>query len=360
MEDNTNQSPVEVPPPIVPEEAIQPVQPSTPTVELPTQPITPPLEKPVMQETPKPKSKLLPFLITFLIVIVLGLLGYLVYTNYFNSREQSTAKFTPIPEATIDPTVDWKTYKINILNLSFKLPPELINQNGDLKERIISGEKGTLLSVSSTDSKVVQLFNIGTTSIDYEEGRSGVFSDLQGYKKDGDKYLAKFVQGRTFTIPTDLVTEKTSNNIKMIRILGQNYTSGEYLGPIEGTPGEGYVGAILNIPFNDNYTGLTIHMKLNEIFNVELFDQILSTFKFYEPSPIDLTAAKEACIKLQSTSKYWNDIYNECLEGRASKVDFQTYCSNFNGKFEDDVSTCRHAQPNEPCGPEPTYICSFN
>lgn len=280
MEDNTNQNPVQSPQ-AIPEEPVQPIQPSTPPVELPTQPITPPpLEKPVMREVPKPKSKVLPILITFLMVGLLSILGYWGYNKYFVSQEQTTVEVSPTPVATIGPTLDWQIYSIDTLNVSFKLPPEITEESGKLSEKVYSGQKGTMLTFFDTDSQVLQPFSVGTTSVDYLDGRGGLFSDLQGFIKEGDKYMAKFVQGRTFDIPTNLVTEINNDDFGIIRIIGQSYTTGEYRGPIAGTPGDGYVGAIINIPLNKTYTGLTINMKLDDEHTIKLFDQILSTFKF--------------------------------------------------------------------------------
>jgi hypothetical protein len=190
-------------------------------------------------------------------------------------------KSTPSPYPTTDPTADWKTFRVSALDIIFKLPPEMATQVGEFKESVIPGEIGTLLSVTSKSP----LLSLGTTSTDYQEGRGGAFSDLQGFIKTNGSYSAKFVQGKSFTIPSNFIKEVDNDNFEIIRILGQNYTTGDYLGPVEGTPGEGKVGALINVPSNENYTGLTVEMKLESEFTTALFDQILTTFKF-SASPV--------------------------------------------------------------------------
>lgn len=110
-----------------------------------------------------------------------------------------TTILTNEPNPTIDPTSDWKTYNIKELNISFKLPEELVNL-GKWETQILSGETGNNIcfkladkisfGVSSVMAGGIGIcdnikFRINSNSFDYSAGRGGVFGDIQGYKKIG-------------------------------------------------------------------------------------------------------------------------------------------------------------------------------
>lgn len=203
----------------------------------------------------------------------------------------STFKFIP---AQNDVTKDWQTYTLSKINLEIKLPPEL-SRLGNLKEEIIAGEKGTVFC-ASFPAKIsllvknvyaggmgcnVYTFGIGGTSFDFEAGRSSFFTDYQGFVIEDGKYLAKFVGGQKVEIRKDLVKEITNRyGVKILRVIGRKQSDPESPFPVPGTPGEGWVGAFVNIPGNVGYSGIVVQMKLEDDLNIDLFDQILSTFRF--------------------------------------------------------------------------------
>lgn len=195
---------------------------------------------------------------------------------------------TPTP----DPTAGWKTYILKTLNLEFKLPP-IFNSFGEMTEQIIPGEKGTSLCmtfprktsffikpvIAGTAACVTNHFGIGTTSIDFEAGRMAGFTDLQGYVIENGKYYAKLL-GKKFEIPPSLVEQIGGDGLSMLKITGRDTTEGEFQGPIAGTPGKGRVGALINTN-NKTCPGLAVEMELTGSLTEYLFNQILSTFKFF-------------------------------------------------------------------------------
>ncbi len=130
-------------------------------------------------------------------------------------------------------------------------------------------------------------FGLGTTSIDYSAGRSGGFGDIQGYVAEGNKYYAKTTFNRKIKIPNNLVKEVINQHgVKILRVVGSNQkrqeTEDEALYPILGTPGEGRLGAIINLKNQAEYSGVVVEMNLDGRLNESLFDNILSTFKYYD------------------------------------------------------------------------------
>jgi len=231
-----------------------------------------------------------------IIVVVLVVLATLVGVYYFgtiknktvstptNSVQPSSSPSTsllpspsPVSEPTNGPISSWKSYTIKIVGLTFKLPPELAPTSGNMTIQTIPGEKGISFIASSDKTSN---FKIGTTSVDFEAGREGTFLDLQGYSFANGKYSANFVLGQSFILPNELIKEVNGDGLKLLEITGKDHTSGEYLGPIEGTPGDGSIGALINIPNNKTYRGVAVEMNLSDNLTVRLFDQILSTFKF--------------------------------------------------------------------------------
>lgn len=195
----------------------------------------------------------------------------------------STFKFTD--QSQTNETANWKTYTIKSLGIAYRLPPE-ITMYGEMKENINPGQEGTQIYITTENTKVTsdKYLLMGTTSTDYMAGRGGMFIDLQGFTKVNDTYYAKFVNTQKFEIPSDLVSEVINpNGIQVIKVKGENFGRGsETEGlPLAGSPGKGYIGAIININ-KPPYQGLALQMTLTEDLTEKLFDQILSTFKLVQ------------------------------------------------------------------------------
>ncbi|MCA9369145.1 MAG: hypothetical protein H6773_02025 [Pseudomonadales bacterium] len=219
------------------------------------------------------------------------------------SPSEKPIQVLPTKSPEIDGTIGWKTFNIQELGLSFKLPQFFSEQDSPYGNET-SGEKGKQFCMYYLASNQVSFliqkafagggacsptdFGLGTTSMDYEAGRGGGFGDLQGYLLEDGKYYAKMVMGRKIEIPTHLVKEITNQNgVKILRIIGANdppsVQSSMVSFPTLGTPGEGRIGALLNIDTNSTYSGVTIEMRLDEKLTPELFDAILSTFSLKQP-----------------------------------------------------------------------------
>ncbi len=239
-------------------------------------------------------------------LLAVAVIGCFVYQN-IQLRKQisqpqptSTVSINPTALPTTDLTADWKIHKVSGLGIELKLPNYLTPMdypNGNET----NGEKGKQFCIQYFKSDIVSFlvksvlagsgpcsptyFGLGTTSIDYEAGRMGGFGDLQGYTFENGKYYAKMVSEKKFEIPTELAKEITNpNGIKILRIIGESDQPTEQNGmssfPIAGTPGNGAIGALINFDNNTFYSGVAIEMKLDEKLTTQLFDQILSTFRF--------------------------------------------------------------------------------
>ncbi|MDP1722207.1 MAG: hypothetical protein Q8L37_03280 [Candidatus Gottesmanbacteria bacterium] len=290
-----------------------PPLPSDPSISLP-QIVPPPL--------PVPHPSKLKWLLGGLSILILGILAGYAATNVLSQSKKQVAtppknspstfstlsSPTPLPaglsaealakvEASAkgdDPTSNWKRYLVKTVNLEFKLPPTF-NSYGDLMEKIEPGEKGTLLCITFPTSSSyhfinpifaggtgcqIHKFGLGTISVDYEAGRGGSFTDVLGYVIKNGKYYGRQVGNSVFELPPLLTTPmNNSNGMQILKIIGKNETSGEWRGPVGGTPGDGKIGAILNTK-NPLYPGIAIEMELNSTLTEGLFDQILSTFQF--------------------------------------------------------------------------------
>ena len=96
-------------------------------------------------------------------------------------------------------------------------------------------------------------------------------------------YSARFVNGGKFLLPPYLISEsKNINGVTILRVVGESKMS-DLIGmemPTLGTPGKGYIGALINTSSNDKYSGFNVSMEIKTDKDEIIFDQILSTFKF--------------------------------------------------------------------------------
>ena len=177
----------------------------------------------------------------------------------------------------------WTAYEIKAVDMEIKLPDKLVKL-GDWKEYEKEGEKGSIvcfsIKLSEGASCSGEALIIGGSSTDFEEGREGLFTDLQGFTKENGIYFVKTVGGNKFELKDAKFKEfGNENGVEIIKILGENQTvEGNEL-PVAGTPGEGYLGAIINTK-NKKYPGLSIQLDLNSDISEFEFDQILKSLKF--------------------------------------------------------------------------------
>lgn len=259
---------------------------------------TPEITTPVAIEQPK-QSNFLIILLSVLLLISVSIAGFFAYQtqklvgelNKLKIDGKTVVKDMSDPVETqnleIAATANWKEYINDDLKISFKLPLELVKP-GIFSRVETPSEKGTqvcwaldmrqgfrIVSVVNAGggSCTLNQFTIGATSADHEAGRMSGFADY------------KFFQKNTAT-PENLVSQFTNKNgLEIIKIIGEDGPKKDPLMesgfPIIGTPGGGYIGAIVKSNVSD-YQVFTVQMKLTNYLTEEVFDQILSTFKFLE------------------------------------------------------------------------------
>jgi len=255
----------------------------------PTTPPSEPISRPDIPMAPSPQQprySTLPWVIGAALLGAGVVIGFLV-AWFILPQTQITPSPSPIasatPAPTTDPTANWETYTVRTVGLEFKLPNGL-KENSPFEEMVRPGDTGKYLCATFNASTMFSActpnsFGIGTTSPNFTAGRGGVFLDFLGFRVKDGKYYAKFLSNTESEIPKELVKEiNNSQGVKILRIVGRDQT-GE-AGPILGSLGEGYVGALLNISNHPDFTGLAVIMKLGNVTTIDLFDQILSTFKF--------------------------------------------------------------------------------
>lgn len=176
--------------------------------------------------------------------------------------------------ATPDPTAEWQTYRNEELGFEFKYPVEF----GQVNFGIRNGETGkAFYGIFSENEALV----FGGIDFDFSEGRGGAFFDTQGYIKREEDYYIRFVQDREFKIERQLVKEMGAEGVQGIFIDGK-----EQDGPTI-FPRENQKGAIINLK-KPNFNGMGFFNQDINKLSVDLFDQILSTFKF-----VDLNSASD-------------------------------------------------------------------
>jgi len=226
------------------------------------------------------KTKIKPIYILIGFVIISGIVAFIIGGIMLgkdrshispSEDERSQIDVNSIPD---NPT-EWQSYGIESIGMEIKLPENLSNK-GEWKEQIIPGEKGSILCFSNKTSQgancTSEILIIGGSSTDFSEGRGGMFTDLQGFRKENGKYFIKTTGGNEF----ELISSKNkklinTNGVEIIKILGE--TNGT------GTPQEGYIGAIVNTK-NSKYPGISVQLKLSEGISEYEFDQILESLKF--------------------------------------------------------------------------------
>jgi hypothetical protein len=219
--------------------------------------------------------------------------------NMMPATTQVLTQTTPTPKPTVDPTANWKIYANTKYNYSFKYP-----ENWNL--RSFAGSQQTN---ETADSFAIE----------------GPYQNIQ--TQEG---------GPGYSITVSVVATKPSDVSTSEKLVSSESIGNKYLefDMISSQPDK-------------------------TISDTKTFDQILSTFQFTgQGQTTDLNTTKSACIALEGSSKAWDDTYKECDEGGATKVQLQTFCTSYGGKFEDNVDVCRHA--TGPCGPAATYTCSFS
>ncbi|HNY04770.1 MAG TPA: hypothetical protein PKI92_03375, partial [Candidatus Woesebacteria bacterium] len=165
------------------------------------------------------------------------------------SCTEKTCDLTPTQSATVSAIPkDWKTYENKTLKFSFSYPTKYgvftyKTSNGDTGKSFIGSASG---------------IEFGGISTDYGQGRMGTFLDFSGYANINGSITFKAVQqlDKSWVIDKKLISEifTNQNNVEVVFVKGENAT-GDYTGPVAGTPGEGKIGALINLK-NSEFPGI--------------------------------------------------------------------------------------------------------
>lgn len=286
------------------------------------------------------------FLPILIIVLLLGVVGYVIYQNY--NIKQQVPQAQPIPAAnTVTPTTsstdDWKVYSNTKFNYEVKYP-----STWKFKEsKNISSDYVSFLSSEDNDDPT------GTIGIQAERINTQISTDA-----DSLKQFETFMDSCSTQTPTQC-TQKTSDDYefkKQIRIAGklafQTYGGccmefGRHIFLYHNT--NSYRFTLYNL--GPNTSGLK---------NEDVFNQILSTFKFADQSNSEISW------ETYSNNKHFYSLQHpddwKVFENTTSpSTNYSPYTSIVKGNL--DVGAAINILVEDPTDPESfipkeTYIVS--
>lgn len=200
-----------------------------------------------LEKTKKPKSNLsLNIILSFLLIFSTALAGFFYWQNMRlksmlaeNIKQEATSTPIPTPSATPDPTANWKTYTSD--EISFKYPRSLT-----LKEK----QKDYLVLLSNPQSPQSVAVSIDARlTNNYADYNNAVISTKKGL--------------------ADIQTQEMDNGVKIS-------------GKIKSGQGKGQQITIALFKYQEG--GIEAETTSTDSAQLQIFDQILSTFKFLEAS----------------------------------------------------------------------------
>jgi hypothetical protein len=182
-------------------------------------------------------------LIIILILILLTVIGFFVYRDYLSPKGTILGPFVPSPTATADPAADWKTYTNNYWEISLKYPQD----------------KLTPCPSYTTESEGIRFFSFGFncpngTDVTYKVG-------VVGYKPGQYKEVKAPSTSQPVAVGGKTATRKM-------------YIYDESDGPLFGQKES------QEVVFNLDKGTLVLQQWGDNLNDKQIFDQILSTFKF--------------------------------------------------------------------------------
>ena len=249
----------------------------------------PPVENnsPSVPPSPKTKSKLMPILLIILILVLLGVGGIYAYKNFFVKAPEPTP--VPTPEATLDPTADWKTYTSSINKYSIKIPKDW--QSDDSKGVFIylPGDV-TFTPLSEMDIEIDSFrTKIAITAMTTENIRYSLNTQQQ-FEEWYDKTPATDVQ-KLAKVENTII-----DGVRAVKFISTTLP-GEATEPFFSIvtwfikDGKNYY-----IEFGGDEEKVTN--------NINIYNQILSTFKFTDISPTPTTTTSINKVKILDTSSW--------------------------------------------------------
>ncbi len=209
------------------------------------------------QPEQNPKRLNFPFWVWVVVVTaILGLGGYFIYQHFFS--ETITV---------LDSTDQWQTYHNEELGFSFKYPRDY----GEMVFSINSGETGEMFYGNFSKNPDIQF---GGITYDYTAGMGGQFIGTQGYTQDNDKYYFNFVADEKIEVTPSRFIQINEGADEALVIEDQD------MGLLINPSGK---GALINLK-DDRFSGIGFiyyNIPQDETY---LFDDIISSFKFIEPT----------------------------------------------------------------------------
>lgn len=225
----------------IPQQPTEPVNPAPVVDQPPTAPI-PPVNTPPPEVPTQKSSPIFAIALTVLLIAILGIAGYFLYTKYLvgtGSNEAANTAVTPMPVAvtpTPDPTANWKTYTNPQYGFSFKYP--------------LGAKLGNAKFANSEFSIVLS----GMTDLQYED-------------------LTVYV-GKAWAFTNASASSNTNFKIGGVNAYREDL-------PLGQNPPQSLVYVK-----NGNYYYTIQQVKNEDDAKIGgIFDQLLSTFKFIEASP---------------------------------------------------------------------------
>lgn len=206
--------------------------------------------------------------------------------------DQIETSVSPIQDQT---NSGWQTITSDVLGVELMVPATLTPDQNNMGE--VPGEIGFQYCLTYNGDLSLRLIpqvqagggpcdggtlTLGAVTTDYEAGRGGGFGDMQSFRVKDGTFLITRPPSQEFEISPTLVREMTNQyNMKILMITGMDERTEMFPDgiPVLGTPGEGKIGAIINLPNNSQYAGFTLQMEINKSDDRRVFDQILESIR---------------------------------------------------------------------------------
>ncbi len=192
-----------------------------------------------------------------------------------NIAQTSTEKYNISDSSSINSSNDENTsVSLERLGISIKFPdffPETITSL-----EIKGADSGKQACKNITDGGVI-VFSICATSRHFTAGRGGTFLDTHGYLESPNGYYILYPFNEDEISKENAQKFTSEQGAEVLKIYGKNRETEFGVRPIPGSPGDGYIAAVINTGDPDNYDGIAVTMKLSGKYTESEFDQILSS-----------------------------------------------------------------------------------
>jgi len=232
-------------------------------MENPNAPIAPPSETPQPQPEPKTAKPSLLIGLGVLALILLASTGYLAFQNYQLKKEISQLQSSPSPTSTPDPTASWKTYKDNKQGVEFKYPDNWYTAlcEPDTFCVFLDDKPIKIPEASEFITPIHVGFNEATNTVTNKK-----YFEEKTLEEGIERYKAIF-------------------DSKTVKVVEDLLVGGKEAAQVSGNSGPGML--------EGEYFEYTLIQMDNKLLVIQLFgekyqniyNQILSTFKFVEATP---------------------------------------------------------------------------